>query len=62
MEETYHIYKDMVLENGQPLKVVLISNQSEVLEFSSKEEADSVAEMFMTNSEKGYIYTTVKVG
>ena len=62
MSELYHIHKKLILENGIKQNVVLIDSQSEVLEYTSKEEAINVAEIFEANSEKGWKYKAIKVG
>lgn len=57
----YVIVKYIKNKNNKELPVILIDNQSEILEFSSIEEAEKMKEIFQKNSDSGYKYEVKKL-
>ena len=57
----YVIVKYIKNKNNKELPVILIDNQSEILEFSSIEEAEKMKEIFQKNSDSGYKYEVKKI-
>ena len=57
----YVIVKYIKNKNNKELPVILIDNQSEILEFSSIEEAEKMKEIFQKNSDSNYKYEVKKL-
>lgn len=57
----YVIVKYIKNKNNKELPVILIDNQSEILEFSSIDEAEKMKEIFQKNSDSGYKYEVKKL-
>lgn len=57
----YVIVKYIKNKNNKELPVILIDNQSEILEFSSIEEAEKMKEIFQKNSDSDYKYEVKKL-
>lgn len=57
----YVIVKYIKNKNNKELPVILIDNQSEILEFSSIEDAEKMKEIFQKNSDSGYKYEVKKL-
>lgn len=57
----YVIVKYIKNKNNKELPVILIDSQSEILEFSSIEEAEKMKEIFQKNSDSGYKYEVKKL-
>ena len=58
----YAIIKEMTDENGKVIRILLDDGMSEVYETSSKEKAESLAQMFNANSDSGWTYTVRQIG
>ena len=58
MEESYVIVK-VLYQNSK--EVLLLNGQCEVLEFTDKQVADDMAELFQKNSDSGHKYYARKV-
>ena len=55
-KESYMIVKVLKPKHGKPQHVFLIDSGGELLEFYNKEEAQSTADLFEINSDKGFKY------
>jgi hypothetical protein len=60
-EDAYIIVKVLTKKHGKPQHVFLVDSNNEILEFDSENEAKNIAELFETNSEKGWEYYVKKV-
>lgn len=58
----YIIVKLVKNSNGVEMPVVLIDDHSEVWEFESEKEADSIRTILEKNSDSGHRYIVKKVG
>ena len=54
--KSYVIVKILQTRRGKPQHVILIDGNNEILEFDDKSEAEYIANIFETNSDKGFIY------
>jgi hypothetical protein len=55
------IVKVLKTKNGKPQHVFLVDSNHEILEFKTEEEAKKIAEIFETNSDKGWTYYVRKI-
>ena len=61
-KEAYCIIKKMIPgQNSRTQHVIIVDSGSEIMEFDTKEEADSLAKLFEINSDSGYEYTVRKI-
>ncbi len=60
-ETSYMIVKVLKTKNGKPQHVFLVDSNHEILEFKTEEEAKKIAEIFETNSDKGWTYYVRKI-
>jgi hypothetical protein len=60
-KEAYIIVKVITKKGGKPQHVFLVDSNNEVLEFDTESEANKIAELFETNSEKGWEYYVKKI-
>ena len=61
-KEAYCIIKKMIPgPNSRTQHVIIVDSGSEIMEFDTKEEADSLAKLFEINSDSGYEYTVRKI-
>jgi len=58
----YFIVKYIPNSNGVEMPVLIVDTHSEVLEFSTNEEAEKVKNIFQANTDSGYKYVVKKVG
>ncbi len=61
MKKTYCIIKELILENGVTQNVILVNSLSEIIEFSTYEEAKGLADIFEKNSNQKLKYTVKKI-
>ena len=61
MKKTYCIVKELILENGVTQNVILVNSLSEIIEFSTYEEAKELADIFEKNSNQKLKYTVKKI-
>ncbi len=61
MKKTYCIIKELILENGVTQNVILVNSLSEIIEFSTYEEAKELADIFEKNSNQKLKYTVKKI-
>jgi len=54
IKKSYCIIKKMKLQSGRPQHVILVNGHSEIQEWDNKEDADKVAELFNSNTDRGY--------
>jgi hypothetical protein len=59
--KVYVIIKHLPIEGGRTQNVVLVGSTSEVLEFNNKDEAENLASIFQSNSERGFKYTVKEI-
>jgi hypothetical protein len=59
---SYVIIKEIKSMTGQVLPVILLDTHSDVMEFETREEADSMAEILSVNSDSGHKYRVKKIG
>ena len=55
-DTSYIIVKVIKTKSGKPQHVFLVDSNHELLEFKNQEEAIKIAEIFETNSDKGWAY------
>ena len=60
-EKSFCIIKKMKLNNGKTQHVILVDGSSEIREWSSKDEADKVVELFNANTDSGYKYVVREI-
>ena len=61
-EKSFCIIKRMTQpSNGRPLNVVLIDSNNEVLEFSTRDEAENWAKILTQNSDSGWEYIVKEI-
>jgi hypothetical protein len=56
MKTSYAIVKVLKIKNGKPQHVLLVDSGGEILEFDDMVQAENIAKLFESNSEKGYKY------
>ena len=61
MENVYVIRKIMSDKYGKKINVLMTNGQSEIMEFSKKEEAERVASFLNENSDSGWIYLPIGI-
>lgn len=54
--DRFIIIKELILPNGQKQPAVFMTNQDEIWEFTSFEEADNIAKTLEKNSDSGWKY------
>jgi len=57
----YVILKHIKNKTNKVLPVILVDNQSEILEFNSLDEAEKMRDVFQKNSDSGYKYEVKKI-
>jgi hypothetical protein len=57
----YVILKHIKNKTNKVLPVILVDNQSEILEFDSLDEAEKMRDIFQKNSDSGYKYEVKKI-
>jgi hypothetical protein len=57
----YVILKHIKNKTNKVLPVILVDNQSEILEFNSLDEAEKMRDIFQKNSDSGYKYEVKKI-
>jgi hypothetical protein len=60
-KDAYIIVKILTKKGGKPQHIFLVNSHNEILEFDTREKAQSVADLFVTNSENGWLYYVKKV-
>ncbi len=55
-KKNFVIFKVLQNKKGKPQNVLLVNNIGEILEFDDESQANSIATLFESNSEKGYRY------
>lgn len=58
----YIIIKHVKKSDGIRLPVIVLGNENEILEFTSEEKANSMCEIFNTNTDSGHVYVVKKIG
>ena len=56
MSSSFIIIKNVQTINNTTVPVVILDGLGEVMEFTNKEEAESMKEIFQRNSDSGHIY------
>lgn len=56
MSSSFIIIKNVQTINNTTVPVVILDGLGEVMEFTNKEEAESMKEIFQKNSDSGHIY------
>jgi hypothetical protein len=59
--EKYIIIKKIKGLNGTTLPVILVNSISEILEFDSLEEAESLRSVLQANTDSGHVYEIRKI-
>ena len=60
-KDAYVIVKVITKKGGKPQHVLLVDNHNEILEYETEQEAKTLAELFETNSENGWLYYVKKI-
>jgi len=60
-EKSYCIIKEMIIDS-RTLNVILLNDESTILEFGNQDEAERVANIFELNSDKGWKYVVKEIG
>lgn len=60
-KESYVIVKEYIKQNGVMIPIILVTNQSEIMEFDDEGEATKMATLFETNSDSGWKYRVKKI-
>ena len=53
------IVKKIKQQNGVEIPVLILNGESEVLEFTEKQKAEKMRDVFQKNSDSGHVYAVV---
>jgi len=56
MNNSFVIIKNIQTPNKTIVPVIIVDDLGEVMEFTSKEEAEKIKEIFQRNSDSGHLY------
>jgi len=60
-KESYFIIKEMIIKH-RIHNVILLNDETTIMEFETYHEAEKVAKIFELNSDKGWKYTVKSIG